>query len=546
MESVDDGIVKSLYTAAVDRDLDNMESIVRKSNVDVNYIFTEPYVQSIHQGGTILHIVAEKGKLDVVQGVVALGADVCFQNKSGDTPIHIACKHGNKKAVQCFLSNNHLCKDMQNNQGMTPIMRAMFRYETAFKSRYLTIIQWLIHYDCDVNLASSDSKVTPLHMAAKIWDPQLTSLLLKAGGDVNALDKTNMNPLLNALSSKRLNPEIVKLLVNNGANLNFKNPNGKAPLHIATSKSDDLCVQYMLEAGAEPDIQTYTGSTPLWIAVIENNLKIACLLIKYGADVNYIPIGSREYMLSLAVQNEYIEMTEVLLEKCNLQTIMENTEADNILSKAIRTGNLKIIKMLLYRNFPLEEFDKIFTGVSVLAFGIKFLDILKLLIVFGLKIDVSEHIMALWEIPEEFLATDGTDAVMEPLRQYVYCVPSLKNLCCLELHVRSIFGIQIGHKQLKKLYMDTASIVWNGNAVSGMDAVLKFFESIPTSEHKMESLDCQPITDSVSGGQFTIVVKVYGTVKYLKRKPKTFHQNFMLTSQNNVWKIVSDSFRYQE
>ena len=52
--------------------------------------------------------------------------------------------------------------------------------------------------------------------------------------------------------------------------------------------------------------------------------------------------------------------------------------------------------------------------------------------------------------------------------------------------------------------------------------------------------------DAVSGGQFTIIVKTYGTVKYQNRKAKTFHQNFMLTSQNNVWKIVSDSFRHQE
>lgn len=54
------------------------------------------------------------------------------------------------------------------------------------------------------------------------------------------------------------------------------------------------------------------------------------------------------------------------------------------------------------------------------------------------------------------------------------------------------------------------------------------------------------ISDKVSGGQFSIIVKTYGTVKYQNRKSKTFHQNFMLTSQNNVWKVVSDSFRFQD
>ena len=54
------------------------------------------------------------------------------------------------------------------------------------------------------------------------------------------------------------------------------------------------------------------------------------------------------------------------------------------------------------------------------------------------------------------------------------------------------------------------------------------------------------LSDQVSGGQMTIVVKTFGTVTFQGRQPKAFHQNFLLTSQNNVWKIVSDSFRFQE
>ncbi|XP_048773993.1 NTF2-related export protein 2-like isoform X2 [Ostrea edulis] len=142
---------------------------------------------------------------------------------------------------------------------------------------------------------------------------------------------------------------------------------------------------------------------------------------------------------------------------------------------------------------------------------------------------------------------------------------------------------------LHKLYLDTATMVWNGNGLSGLDNIQKYLEGLPVSEHRMESLDCQPLSDwtyygmvsgpsgqdtdetvnsrilqlgtfdhnderkmpilfqdKVSGGQFSIIVKTYGTVKYQNRKPKTFHQNFMLTSQNNLWKVVSDSFRFQD
>ncbi|XP_033743790.1 NTF2-related export protein 2-like isoform X2 [Pecten maximus] len=99
---------------------------------------------------------------------------------------------------------------------------------------------------------------------------------------------------------------------------------------------------------------------------------------------------------------------------------------------------------------------------------------------------------------------------------------------------------------IQKLYLDSAALVWNGTPVNGLEKILKFFETLPTSEHSLDSLDCQPLIDQVCGGQMTIAIKTFGTVKYQGSKTKAFHQNFMLTSLNNVWKIVSESFRFQE
>ena len=54
------------------------------------------------------------------------------------------------------------------------------------------------------------------------------------------------------------------------------------------------------------------------------------------------------------------------------------------------------------------------------------------------------------------------------------------------------------------------------------------------------------ISDQVTGGQTTIFVTVGGYCKFQGNKPQTFSQNFMLTSQNNTWKIVSDCIRTVE
>ncbi|XP_022607506.1 NTF2-related export protein 2 [Seriola dumerili] len=107
-------------------------------------------------------------------------------------------------------------------------------------------------------------------------------------------------------------------------------------------------------------------------------------------------------------------------------------------------------------------------------------------------------------------------------------------------------------RNLTRLYLDKATLVWNGNAVSGQDSLGEFFESLPSSEFQVHTLDCQPVHEQATQGQTTLLVVTGGTVKFEGNKPRFFNQNFLLTAQaspNNdqpVWKIASDCFRFQD
>ncbi|KAK7097281.1 NTF2-related export protein 2-like [Littorina saxatilis] len=99
---------------------------------------------------------------------------------------------------------------------------------------------------------------------------------------------------------------------------------------------------------------------------------------------------------------------------------------------------------------------------------------------------------------------------------------------------------------IKNLYHDSANLIWNGRAVSGKDAIVKFLEELPTSYTNLSSLDSQPVTESAFEGQTTVVVSTFGLVKYQDNKTQSFYQTFILSSQANVWKIVSDNYRFLE
>ena len=66
---------------------------------------------------------------------------------------------------------------------------------------------------------------------------------------------------------------------------------------------------------------------------------------------------------------------------------------------------------------------------------------------------------------------------------------------------------------IEKLYLDSATLSWNGNKVEGSSTIQKFLlDKIPSkSLHRLLSMDAQPIASAFTGGQTTILVQVrYG------------------------------------
>lgn len=99
---------------------------------------------------------------------------------------------------------------------------------------------------------------------------------------------------------------------------------------------------------------------------------------------------------------------------------------------------------------------------------------------------------------------------------------------------------------MSRLYLDNATVVWNGNGTVGKDDIQKYFQELPTTEHSISTLDAQPIIDDATLNQRTILVMASGYFKLGSNGAKPFQQTFMITAQGDKWKIVSDCFRTQD
>ena len=114
--------------------------------------------------------------------------------------------------------------------------------------------------------------------------------------------------------------EIVRLLINAGADVNVQNFFTGGALHFAAYRQNVNIIRMLLAHGADVNaIGGWAGCSALQIATSEGWHEVARLLISAGADVHYINSRSREDIanrlpLELAVERGYEDIVKLFLE----------------------------------------------------------------------------------------------------------------------------------------------------------------------------------------------------------------------------------------
>ena len=112
------------------------------------------------------------------------------------------------------------------NRGWTPLHWA------ASNCRDPEVISLLLEAGADVN--ASAKGFTPLHCAAMVNpNPNVSLVLLEGGAELNAGLESGETPLWMACSSAQKNPNIILMLLAKGADANKKNIDDRTPLDFA-------------------------------------------------------------------------------------------------------------------------------------------------------------------------------------------------------------------------------------------------------------------------------------------------------------------------
>jgi ankyrin repeat protein len=204
-------------------------------------------------------------------------------------------------------------------------------------------VKKLIARGADVHAADNDG-FTPLHLAAMSGYADKAKALLGAGAKYDAATKMGTLPLHLAAERRRINTELLELLIGPPTNrvVNVMNKEGHTPLFRAVDADNADTIKWLLEHGANPDLGK---ELPLERAFILNYTKCAEALCAGGANVNAIDRDGVT-LLTKAIDREKKETIKFLLDH-KADPNAKDKQNRTAIHMAASKGNQPVMETLL-------------------------------------------------------------------------------------------------------------------------------------------------------------------------------------------------------
>ena len=330
----------------------NLIKLLVANNANVN-------AQNINNW-TILDSACQKGNFNIVKFLIDKDAKINTQTLKKITPLHIACTQGNEHIVQLLIENgaNMYAEDYQY---WMPL-------DYAAQYQYLNILKILAQHGCTPETTNKKRTINfqsltlrPLFFdACQKGDYETVNKLLH-----NGIDIETQEPQLGAralhFACGYNHPDIIKLLLRKGADVNAPNFNQATPLHTACQKNNIEILNILLYYKANSNAQDKIGNTPLHNACLNyntNSVKTIETVLKNGASINATNNGGAT-PLHCACQNGYLDTIICLIKhKANINA--QDAHGTTPLCSAIIYSHKPIVEYLLQSgaDLSLKRYDE--------------------------------------------------------------------------------------------------------------------------------------------------------------------------------------------
>jgi ankyrin repeat protein len=291
---------------AMDNDLDRITHKVARKGDPAALLWKAVYdlgcnaTVSGKRGNTPAHLAAESGSISILEHLVEKQVDVrTCENIEGYTPLMMAASAGKAESVR-FLLENGCTHDIVDANGKTLV-------ELAIRWGNPSVMQALQDFGAEFDSVDSDSD-TPHPIWHAIWEGQYAGVkqVLDNGLDANY---THRGISLLQCAMEARNTDVVRLLIDAGANVDKADPHGWSPLHSAAFSGDTDSLLLALQRAKDPSPKDEYGWTPLDLAAFYRHEDIVKILDPDGK-VTEFAWSHRSSKSSVSATHHYVPPME--------------------------------------------------------------------------------------------------------------------------------------------------------------------------------------------------------------------------------------------
>lgn len=204
------------------------------------------------EGWTALHYAAYLRSRPTVDALLALGADADARSISGQSPLHRVAHNGDVGIARALVAHGGSV-DAATREGETPLVVALRRGRVA-------LARYLLDQGARLDAREPRTGAGVLELAVMANDAELVGRLIDAGAPMNGRLPDGLTAL--HLAAGMGSPEIVDRLLAHGVPPDLPDAAGNTALHLAARGQRLAVVRRLLRAGADPERRNAAGRTP--------------------------------------------------------------------------------------------------------------------------------------------------------------------------------------------------------------------------------------------------------------------------------------------
>ncbi len=196
------------------------------------------------QGQAPLHLASLYGNPESIKSLLEAGIKINIRDTDGNTPLHIAVLYRHPENLDEILKVNPDI-DALNTEGYTPLHLGV---QTPNNEK---AIELLLQHGADTKITDPSGR-NALHISVASYQRGYIGFLTSKGIDINSRDNDGNTalhyPLISVLENKLYLPyskEIVKILVEEGADPHIKNKVGKSPMDLAVESGENELISLL-------------------------------------------------------------------------------------------------------------------------------------------------------------------------------------------------------------------------------------------------------------------------------------------------------------